>query len=131
MIAGIDATGAHLFVITHPGMALPMDTVGSSAIGSGGMHAAIRLSLAHQAKDGALQDSMRNVYEAKIASEGAPGVGKFTDIAIMNAKGITFVKESVFDVLAEIHKERPSLSADDLAKLDTACKEYRDESKAA
>lgn len=127
MLAGLDATGAHLFVVTHPGTALPMDTVGSSAIGSGGMHAAIRLSLARQAKDVTLSETIHNVYEAKIASEGAPGVGKVTDMAVLNAKGVTFIKDPVFEVLAAIHKERPALSDDDVAKLNASCKEYGDE----
>ena len=125
MIAGLDATGGHLFVVTHPGTALPMDTVGSAAIGSGGMHASIRLSLAHQAKEISLSETIHNVYEAKIASEGAPGVGKFTNIAVLNGKGVTFIKKSVFEVLAGIHKERPALSDEDVTKLNASCEEYR------
>ena len=51
MLAGIDEGVGHLGVVTHPGMALPMDTVGTSAIGSGGLHASVRLNLGHQTKD--------------------------------------------------------------------------------
>jgi hypothetical protein len=91
------------------------------------MHAAIRLTLGRQTKDINLSETIHNVYEAKISSEGAPGVGKVTDIAVLNGKGVTFVNDSVFDVLSEIHKERPALSAEDRKKLDTACKEYRDD----
>lgn len=127
MIAGADAAGAHLFVVTHPGIALPMDTVGSSAIGSGGMHAAIRLSLGNQAKAVNFAETVANVYDAKIAAEGAPGVGKFTDMAVVNTKGVTFVKPELFDVLASIHKERPSLSKEDVKKLQAGCGEYDDE----
>jgi 20S proteasome alpha/beta subunit len=124
MIAGIDQTGAHLFVVTHPGSAMPMDTVGYAAIGSGGMHAAIRLSLGRQSTAINLPETVGNVYEAKIASEAAPGVGKVTDIAVVNASGVQFFEDDAFNVLAEIHKERPSLNADDLEKLRKVCAPY-------
>jgi hypothetical protein len=126
MIAGIDASGGHLFVISHPGNLLPMDTVGSTAIGSGGLHANVRLALAQQAKTVNLVQTIHNVYEAKIASEAAPGVGKSTDMAVINGKGVTFIKEEVYEVLTSIHKERPALSAEDLKALSSVCKEYDD-----
>lgn len=124
MIAGVDADGAHLLLVSHPGNVLPLDTVGTASIGSGGMHAAIRMSLAKQTKDGALAQALHNVYEAKLASEVAPGVGKVTDIAVINGKGTKFIDDKVMAVLQEFHKDRPELNAKDLEKLTTACKEY-------
>jgi len=122
MVAGIDQDGAHLFVVSHPGTLLPMDIVGANSIGSGALHASIRLSLSRQAKTLPLSETIYNVYEGKIAAEAAPGVGKVTDIAILSdTDGIKFVDSTVLEVLADIHKERPSLTPEDITKLETAC----------
>jgi len=50
LVAGTDDSGAHLFIASHPGLVAPADTLGFAAIGSGGLHAAIRLSLAQHTK---------------------------------------------------------------------------------
>lgn len=124
MIAGTDADGAHLFLVSHPGNVMPMDTVGSASIGSGGMHGAIKMSLAKHTKDNKLAQTIYDVHEAKVASEIAPGVGKATDIAVLNGNGVKFVETKMFSTLHAIHKESPSLDKADLKKLETACKEY-------
>jgi 20S proteasome alpha/beta subunit len=117
ILSGIDDGNGHLSIVTHPGTALLMDIVGFSAIGSGGMHASVRLSLGHQTKELSIPETIFNVYEAKRASEVAPGVGKFTDVAILSGKAIKFLSEPMFEVLSKIEKERPSLQADDLKRL--------------
>ena len=127
MLAGIDEGVGHLGVVTHPGMALPMDTVGTSAIGSGGLHASVRLNLGHQTKDINLSETIFAVYEAKRASEVAPGVGKVTDIAVLNSKGVSFVNEGVFKVLDSIERQKPSLNASELKKLKESCEGLHNE----
>jgi 20S proteasome alpha/beta subunit len=124
MIAGVDGDGAHLLLVSHPGNVMSLDTVGTASIGSGGLHGAIRMSLARPTQDGSLAQAMHNVYEAKLASEVAPGVGKATDIAVINAAGHKFVDASVLKVLQEIHKDRPELDDTDLKKLTAKCEEY-------
>ena len=125
MIAGCDDDGGHLAVVTHPGYVLPVDLVGYNAIGSGGLHAAVRLSLSHQTNGTELPETVHNVYESKVASEVAPGVGTATDIAIITAKGTRFIEDSaVFDILAEMHKERPAISREELTKLGNGLKGY-------
>ena len=125
MIAGTDADGAHLLLVSHPGNVLPLDTVGTASIGSGGMHAAIRMSLARHTKDGSLAQAMHNVYEAKLASEVAPGVGKATDIAVVNGASVKFVgDDGVMTALQNLHRDRPELDTKDLEKLEAGCKEY-------
>jgi len=121
LVAGLDSQGSHLFVVGHPGVLLPLDTVGYTAIGSGGLHAAVRVSLAQHTKATPLVETVYSVYEAKRASEVAPGVGKLTDMAILK-DGATFeVPEQLFKVLEEIHKERPALSTAEQARLKEAC----------
>ena len=125
MIAGVDADGAHLHVVSHPGTAMSMDTVGTVSIGSGGMHASIRMSLARQKSTSTLAQALHNVYEAKLASEVAPGVGKVTDVAVINGGGIKFVDDSIIQVLQEIHKDRPSLDTAEVERLAEKCKGYQ------
>jgi 20S proteasome alpha/beta subunit len=121
MLAGIDDGVGHLAIVTHPGMSLPMDTVGTSAIGSGGMHASVRLSLGRQTKEIKIPETIFSVYEAKRASEVAPGVGKFTDMAVLNDEGVTFVADAVFKALDSIERQKPPLTAAELKKLSDAC----------
>jgi len=125
MIAGTDADGAHLHVVSHPGSVMSMDTVGTVSIGSGGMHASIRMSLARHTSTNSLAQAMHNVYEAKLASEVAPGVGKVTDVAVINGGGSKFVDDAVIQLLQEIHKDRPSLDTAELQKLTEKCKDYQ------
>jgi 20S proteasome alpha/beta subunit len=124
MIAGVDKDGAHLLLVSHPGNVMSLDTVGTASIGSGGLHGAIRMSLSKPTQDGTLAQAMHNLYEAKLASEVAPGVGKATDIAVINGTGHKFVDASTLKVLQEIHKDRPELDDTDLKKLTTKCEEY-------
>ena len=129
MVAGIDDSGAHLFAITHPGILLPMQTTGFAAIGTGGTHAAVRISLGQQTPDVKLPETIYNVYEAKRASEVAPGVGQLTDMAILTTKGVTFISEQEIETMGSFHKREPGLSPDELSKLRTICKAYEDAPK--
>jgi 20S proteasome alpha/beta subunit len=121
MLAGVDEDGGHIAVVTHPGTSLLMDTVGMSAIGSGGLHALVRLSLGKQTRDLSVSETIFNVYEAKRASEVAPGVGKVTDIAVLSGRKINFLPDPAFEVLKSIVRERPALVGAELERLRAAC----------
>jgi 20S proteasome alpha/beta subunit len=125
MIAGVDesAVGAQLFVTTHPGQVFPMAMQGTTAIGSGGIHAAVRMTLGQHARTATIVDTVYNVYEAKRASEVAPGVGKLTDLAIITADTFRLANKPLFDILEAVHKEKPALSDDERGKLQGACNE--------
>lgn len=129
MVAGIDETGAHLFAITHPGILLPMQTTGFTAIGTGGTHAAVRISLGRQTPDVMLAETTYNVYEAKRASEVAPGVGLLTDMAVLTKKGVTALSEAQLTEIGAFHKKEPGLKPTELAKLREICKDFEDEPK--
>lgn len=120
LIAGADESGHHLFIVAHPGICLPMDTLGFAAIGSGGLHASVSLSLGGHTRADPLVQTLHNVYEAKKASEVAPGVGKLTDIAILKGGAISFVTKKLMAVLEKVHKDRPILSAEDQATISEA-----------
>lgn len=121
LVAGSDDSGSHLFLVTHPGVLMPMDTNGFVAIGSGGLHAAVRLSLGQHTKTTSLVETVHSVYEAKKAAEVAPGVGKLTDMAIIKNGRISTVDDKLFNTLESVHKEKPSLSVEDRKLLQEAC----------
>lgn len=121
LVAGVDDTGAHLFAVTHPGVLLPMETIGYGAVGSGGVHAAVRLSLGQHNKVAPLVDTVYNVYEAKKAAEVAPGVGKLTDLAIIKNGKVCFAEKPLFDALEKAHKEKPALTAPEQEELKKVC----------
>jgi ATP-dependent protease HslVU (ClpYQ) peptidase subunit len=121
LIAGTDATGGHLFAVTHPGQILSVNMVGYAAIGSGGMHAAVALSLGGHTAAATLCDAVFNVYEAKKAAEVAPGVGNLTDIAIVKNGQIFGIKHDLLDILEEVHKEKPTLSPEETQRIKEAC----------
>lgn len=124
LIAGVDDSGGHLFVVTHPGVLLKVDTTGFAAIGTGGLHAAVRLSLGEHTKVTSLVDTLYNVYEAKKASEVAPGVGKLTDLAVIKRGRVRFADQPLFDVLEKAHKERPTLSETEREELKEVCDDW-------
>lgn len=120
LVAGVDASGAHLLGVTHPGVLLPMETLGYGAVGSGGLHAAVRLSLGLQNKTSTLLDTVYNVYEAKKAAEVAPGVGKQSDLAILKNGKVFFAEAGLFAPLEQAHKEKPSLTETEQVELQKA-----------
>jgi 20S proteasome alpha/beta subunit len=121
LIAGTDDSGAHIFVIGHPGILQPVDTTGFAAIGSGGLHAMIALSLGPHSKTASLVETIHSVYEAKKAAEVAPGVGTMTDMAIIKGSSVCVADKPLFEALEGIRKERPSLSKNDRERLQGAC----------
>lgn len=123
MVAGLDSTGAQLFIVAHPGQVVPMNSTGFAAVGSGGLHASVRMSLGQHTPSASLVDTIYNVYEAKKAAEVAPGVGNLTDMSILKDGRTIEVSSALFKVLDEIHKERPLPSAEETARLKEACNE--------
>ena len=121
LVAGVDVSGAHLFAISHPGVLLLMETMGYGAVGSGGLHAAVRLSLGQQNKIAPILETVYNVYEAKKAAEVAPGVGKLTDLAIIKSGKVSFAETALLEVLEKAHKEKPSLTQTEQDELKKAC----------
>ena len=101
IVAGIDAEGARIAIITHPGTTIWLDKLGFAAIGSGGIHANTRLSLASQAKSAGLTETVYRVYEAKKAAEAAPGVGSRTDLVVVSDQDIRDSSEVLLGKLDE------------------------------
>jgi hypothetical protein len=122
LIAGLDATGAHLIHVSNPGVTAQLEKLGHASIGSGGLHAMMRLSLTGQSTQRGLLETLAEVYSAKRVSEVAPGVGNATDIAVVDLNGTWPCPRPVVEELERIHKEGPGAPA----KL-TKLKELYDE----
>lgn len=121
LVAGMDDGGAHLFAVTHPGQLLPLATTGFGSIGSGGLHAGVRMSLSQHTKAASLADTIYNVYEAKRASEVAPGVGKLTDLALIHNGRIVFAGAELMKALEHGHKEKPAPNKAEQDAIKKAC----------
>jgi 20S proteasome alpha/beta subunit len=99
IVAGIDATSSHIFVVTNPGTYISMDKLGFTAIGSGGIHATAFLSLAGQTGKKPFFETLYNVYVSKRVAESAPGVGQGTDIAVIESGKIWQCTKPILDEL--------------------------------
>ena len=108
LVAGVDRSGAHLFQILNPGVCQDLDKLGYAAIGSGQHHALVCLQLAKQTRQTDLLTTMSDVYNAKRVSEVAPGVGKETDMAIIDDKGMWL---GTARILEELGNQYEKLSA--------------------
>jgi hypothetical protein len=105
LVAGLDDGGAHLAHVANPGTVSQLQKLGHAAIGSGGGHAMMRLSLAAQSRQRGLLETLADVYSAKKMAEVAPGVGDVTDIAVVDiAKGIWPCPQPIIDELENTHR---------------------------
>ena len=100
LVAGADNSAAHLFLVNNPGVCQNMDKLGYATIGSGYMHALIWLQLARQTRQTDVLTTLLDVYSAKRVAEVAPGVGKETDMAIIDEEGTWFCTTPIVDELS-------------------------------
>ena len=105
IVAGVDDRGARLAVIGHPGTIAWLDKLGYAAIGSGGNHALMRLSLGAHTRNSPLIETLYRVYDAKRASEVAPGVGQASDLAIVYSDRTEQASPKLLEALSEVFNE--------------------------
>jgi hypothetical protein len=117
IVTGVDTGGARICVVGHPGTLAWLDKLGYASTGSGGIHATMRLALGAQTRSSSLTDTVYRVFDAKKASEVAPGVGPQTDMAIVSAGSINTLSESVLKTLLEIFNESEGKKPGSLDKL--------------
>lgn len=86
LIVGVDSSGAHIYQIADPGIAVCFDSIGYAAIGSGLPHAEGFLTEANYSPQISIIQGIWLAYVAKRRSERAPGVGsRFTDVLLIRA----------------------------------------------
>jgi hypothetical protein len=130
LLAGLDGSGAHISWVHYHGMQgvgwlESFDKLGYSAIGSGGPHANILLSLNGQHRDLPVAQTLFNAYAAKVSAEVAPGVGAATDIAVISGKGdVAFLSEDSIKKLGDL-RTRTLAQKPPQTDLEDACAELK------
>jgi hypothetical protein len=118
MLAGIDYCGAHIYLVYDPGRSACFDSIGFHAIGSGTPHAISTLTSYGFTSRFPLNTALWIAYEAKRRAERAPGVGKGTDMCIIDeAKGVSFVSEETMKVLNSLYEDKDKKEREWLDKL--------------
>ena len=104
LIVGVESSGAHVYQIADPGIALCLDSIGYAAIGSGLPHAEGFLTESDYSSHISLLQGTWLTYVAKRRSERAPGVGSsFTDILVISNSEAGFLSSSTLEDLDDIY----------------------------
>jgi len=107
LLAGVDSTGGHLYLVSDPGITTCFDSIGYAAIGSGLPHAESFLSDADYSPNIPLNRAIWLGYVAKRRSERAPGVGsRYTDVLVIDEdKGVQFLDGPTLDKLDSLYQQ--------------------------
>ncbi len=102
LLVGVDDHGSHLYTVSNPGGQYDThDVIGFAAIGSGSLHALQSMIGFRHATSQDLKETLFRAYAAKRRSEVAPGVGRETDILVVDGTGVGRLDA---DTLAELEK---------------------------
>lgn len=91
LLAGIYNNKAFIYNITNPGIYNEWGQIGYCSIGIGSPHATQSLIGLKQSPLTNLDNTIFSVYASKRRSEVAPGVGKDTDMLVINNEKITWI----------------------------------------
>jgi hypothetical protein len=106
LLAGVDETGPHIYLIESPGTSTCFDAIGYHATGIGEQHAISSISSYGYVDNFHLNDAVFLSYEAKRKAERAPGVGRETDIRVIDSKGIHEVSAGTVSMLAKAYQDK-------------------------
>ena len=118
LIIGVDMDGAHIYQVVDPGHAECFDKLGFHAIGSGLPHAISTFISYNYTPQVPLKRATYVIYEAKKSAEKAPGVGKATDIGIVEDQGVRPINPDEIALLEKIYDKRTSLTQSQNEKMD-------------
>ena len=122
IIAGADDTGGHIWHIETPGRKVSFDNMGFHAIGSG-QHHAISTFIANEFDPTIdLSHGVAIAFEAKRRSEKATGVGKSTDLLIIDKNGHRRLTDKEIEKLNEIYEKRLEIEKAAVTELDKMIK---------
>ncbi|MCX5887903.1 MAG: hypothetical protein NTY36_00445 [Deltaproteobacteria bacterium] len=103
MVVGGDDSGAHIYALYNPGIANCYDTISFHAIGIGQLYAMEKFVAQKYSSSCELTECLNVVYAAKKAAEAAPGVGKETDISIIDKNQAIMVDDAIIQQLESIY----------------------------
>jgi len=116
LVCGIDSDGCHLHYITDPGTSLCFDSLGYCAIGSGEIHAVSNFIIRGTSPLTPLNETVYAVYEGKRIAENSPGVGKATDMMVLDETGLKILSELDLNILKEIYEKQAELKKEVFSK---------------
>ena len=105
LLAGVDDRG-HLIRIGDPGTYRSYDNLSYCCMGMGDRHADNVFAWYKYSQALPLTDALYIAFEAKKKAEMAGGVGRSTDILIIDNKGIKSVKPDTLKALEEVYHDR-------------------------
>jgi hypothetical protein len=105
LLAGYDDEG-HIISIGDPGTYRSYDNLGYCCMGMGDRHADNVFAWYRYSRVFPLKDALFIAFEAKKRSEMAGGVGKSTDILIIDNEGVKEVAQSTVQSLEDIYNDR-------------------------
>jgi 20S proteasome alpha/beta subunit len=111
IIAGIDGTGAHLFLVDDPGQVQCFDASGFVAIGIGAEHAQSQLMLERYGRHWSFSEAFFALYSAKVRGEAAPGIGKQTDMFYIGPHNASFIADNEMDEIVKIFERKQARDA--------------------
>lgn len=125
IIAGIDATGGHIWVIENPGVASCYDTPFFACIGSGASLAATQFMVKKFEKNWDLPRTLWLAFEAKARAQSAGGVGIQSDVVVIGRGGKKIpLRDTEKDLLAEMYARVTEKEAELAAEAGAAIEEY-------
>jgi 20S proteasome alpha/beta subunit len=119
IIAGVDETGAHLFVIDANGYSSRLDSIGFASIGAGESHAKSQFMFERHTPSKSAEDTLFLTYLAKRRAEVAQGVGKETDLFYISLKEgyVDLVEEQ--NALEKVYESIIRITDREIVKLKT------------
>ncbi len=121
LIAGIDKSSdapAKIYILNNPGSLDALNRMDCMAIGSGQHFAYASLAEKRYERDASVNEAVFRVLEAKKISECAPGVGKATDVRIIDEKGIRKIDQGAIEDLEKlIENKRTNVARIDVELL--------------
>ena len=107
LVAGIDDTGGHLYVVFSPGRLESFDRIGYISIGTGSPHVESTFILNGFKREWNLEKSLYVTYEGKKLAQKAPGVGVASDLVVIDENsGITEIKKDTLKQLDSIFLDK-------------------------
>jgi len=106
VLVGVDSYGAHIYYIFNPGSSETFSQIGFCSLGTGERHADTVFVTNKYTPTFSLRKALAIGYEAKKRAEMASGVGRETDIAIMNESGISMVTKDGMAALDKIYNRK-------------------------
>ncbi|OYW55786.1 MAG: hypothetical protein B7Y80_04590 [Hyphomicrobium sp. 32-62-53] len=106
IIAGLDPTGGHIFVVENPGISHSYDVPSFACIGSGEYLARTQFMVKRYSRSWSFPDAVWITFDAKARAQSAGGVGRETDMYIIMPGGkINPASDSEKEMLNKLFRE--------------------------